>query len=385
VSTEHRVVRRRLAVDDLLKAADPEPTDDAHKQREQRLFRSLLEAAPDAMVILEKGGRIWLVNARAEELLGYDRDELVGQSALMLLPERQLARIEELRVQAKSGPSPYRLGVAGDLSALRKDGREVPVELALAPLETDDGLLYSVAVRDISERQRLQEEADRVKDEFFATVSHELRTPLTSLLGYCELMADLEQLTPQGERFLQVITRSAERELRLVDDLLTLVQIEESGLSVRRTAVDVEQVVREAVEAARPRAEEIGIDLTLQIPGSVVQVVGDSDRIGQAMDNLLSNALKFTPAGGSVQVRLRVSHGQAEVDVADSGLGIGDEPHRVFERLYRSGSAVARQVPGAGLGLTIVLAIVEAHGGTIDVVRSDSTGTTFRMTLPLAG
>ncbi len=116
----------------------------------------------------------------------------------------------------------------------------------------------------------LQEEADRVKDEFFATVSHELRTPLTSMLGYSELMADLEELSPQGQRFLQVITRSAERELRLVDDLLTLVAIEESGLAIRPLAVDLESVVRDAVESARPRADEVGIELgwRSRLPGA---------------------------------------------------------------------------------------------------------------------
>ena len=116
----------------------------------------------------------------------------------------------------------------------------------------------------------MQEETDRVKDEFFATVSHELRTPLTSMIGYGELMTDLEELSPQGQRFLSVIMRSAERELRLVDDLLTLVAIEESGLAIRSAEIDLERVVREAVEAARPRAEEAQLTLSLETPGTAV-------------------------------------------------------------------------------------------------------------------
>lgn len=360
--------------------------DVSHKRREERLFRGLLEAAPDAMVIVDDTGTIVLVNAQVERRFGYSRDELVGESVEILVPERFAGMHVAFRSGYVAGPRTRPMGLAGDLFARRKDGSEFPVEISLAPLETEEGLLVSAAVRDISERRRMQEEADRVKDEFFATVSHELRTPLTSMLGYSELMADLEQLSPQGRRFLSVITRSAERELRLVDDLLTLVAIEESGLSIRAAMVDLEPIVRDAVEAARPRAEEVDIDLSLEIPGFPVQTLADRDRVGQALDNLLSNALKFTPAGGAVRVRLRSTGTDAEIEVADSGTGISEvDPNRVFERLYRSGSAVAQQVPGAGLGLTIALAIVEAHRGTIGVVKTDAHGTTFKMSFPLPG
>lgn len=354
------------------------------KRREERLFRGLLEAAPDAMVIVDESGEIILVNAQVEEIFGYGREEIIGQRVEMLVPERFAGMHVAFRAGYTAGPRTRPMGLAGDLYALRKDGTEFPVEISLAPLDTPDGLLVSAAVRDISERRRMQQESDRVKDEFFATVSHELRTPLTSMLGYAELMADLEELSPQGERFLSVITRSAERELRLVDDLLTLVVIEDTGLAIRPVALDLCEVVRDAVEAARPRAEEVDIDLSLEMPREAVFVHADGDRIGQAMDNLLSNALKFTPTGGLVQVRLRSTGIEAEIEVSDSGMGIGEgNPNKVFERLYRSGSAVAQQVPGAGLGLTITLAIVEAHHGHIAVVKSDETGTTFRITLPL--
>ena len=354
------------------------------KYRQTKLFRGLLEAAPDGMVIVNRDGSIVLVNAQLEQLFGYQRAELVGEPVEILVPDRYSGMHMAFRNGYVSEPRTRPMGLAGDLHARRKDGSEFPIEVTLSPLETDEGLLVSAAVRDISERRRMQEETDRVKDEFFATVSHELRTPLTSMIGYSELMTDLEELSPQGQRFLSVIMRSAERELRLVDDLLTLVAIEESGLAIRSAEIDLERVVREAVEAAMPRAEEARLGLSLETPGTAVPMYGDRDRLGQAMDNLLSNAIKFTPASGRVRVVLHAVGHTATIDVIDTGNGIDvEDPDQLFERLFRTPTAVAQQTPGAGLGLTIALAIVEAHAGTIEVVNSDQEGTTFRMTFPL--
>ncbi len=356
----------------------------ADKYRQIRLFRGLLEAAPDGMVIVDGDGVIVLVNAQVEALFGYERTELVGEPVEILVPDRFSGMHMAFRSGYVSEPRTRPMGLAGDLRARRKDGSEFPVEVSLAPVATDDGLLVSAAVRDITERRRMQEANDRIKDEFFATVSHELRTPLTSMIGYGELMTDLEELSPQGRRFLSVIMRSAERELRLVDDLLTLVAIEESGLAIRSSEIDLERVVRDSVEAARPRAEEAGLELSMETPGVAVPMYGDRDRLGQATDNLLSNAIKFTPALGRVRVVLRATSGSAEIDVIDTGPGVGvEDPDLLFERLFRASNAVERQLPGAGLGLTIALAIVEAHAGTIEVVSTGESGSTFRMTFPL--
>ena len=149
------------------------------KYRQTKLFRGLLEAAPDGMVIVNRDGAIVLVNAQVEELFGYRRAELVGEQVEILVPDRYSGMHMAFRNGYVSEPRTRPMGLAGDLHARRKDGSEFPIEVTLSPLETDEGLLVSAAIRDISERRRMQEETDRVKDEFFATVSHELRTPLT--------------------------------------------------------------------------------------------------------------------------------------------------------------------------------------------------------------
>ncbi len=235
-----------------------------------------------------------------------------------------------------------------------------------------------------SERKRAELEADRLKDEFFALVSHELRTPLTSIIGYLELvLEDADALDAEPRRFLQVVERNSRRLHRLVGDLLFVAQVEAGRLSLDRHSVPLDGVVADCVEAARPRAEENGVALRFRAEG-VGAMKGDGDRLGQMLDNLVSNAVKFTPEGGTVDVYLARRGENALIEVRDSGIGIpGEEQHRLFQRFFRSSTATERAIPGVGLGLTISRAIVEAHGGTIGFESEEGRGTTFKVELPL--
>lgn len=356
--------------------------DVTRRRREEQLFRGLLEAAPDAMVIVDGDGRIVLVNAQVERLFGYARAELVGRPVEMLVPERFAAHTR-FRAGYLHEPRTRPMGLAGNLTARRKDGSEFPVEISLAPLETEDGLLVSAAVRDITERRRIQEAADRLKDEFFASVSHELRTPLTSILGYAELMEDLSDLTPGARRFLEVISRGAQRELRLVDDLLTLVKLESGGLPMSVDDVDLVALAGQAVAGCAPSAAARRLTVELVAPAGPVVVPGDALRLGQVLDNLLSNAVKFTPPHGWVEVRVRGGCDWSVVEVRDDGPGISEaDQRRLFERLFRTRDVVEANVPGAGLGLSIALGIAEAHRGSLAVESARGQGTVFRLTLP---
>jgi PAS domain S-box-containing protein len=249
------------------------------------------------------------------------------------------------------------------------------------------GTLTSITeqISNYVQRRRAEEEVERAKDEFFGLVSHELRTPLTSIIGYGELLAESEadRLTEQGRKHLSVIRRNAQREMRLVGDLLLLVRIQEGSFRMELEDVDLYRVVEQAVEAARPAADKRGIELHTRADASP-ECAGDPQRLGQVLDNLLSNAIKFTPNGGRVAVSLTASDGVAAIEVTDSGMGIPeDEQQRLFDRLYRARSATASAIPGVGLGLTIVKAIVDAHRGRILVESEPGAGATFRVELPV--
>ena len=235
------------------------------------------------------------------------------------------------------------------------------------------------------DRREAEAQSERIKDEFFSLVSHELRTPLTSVIGYTDMLAKKEgsKLSEQGRKMIDVIKRNAKREMRLVGDLLLLVRIEGGRFELLPGKVELPQIAAQSVEAAGPAAEKMGIRLSLK-SDPVPAFQGDPDRIGQVIDNLLTNAIKFTYGDGEVAVRIAQEGVLAVIEVADNGRGISEEDQKhLFERLYRASSATEDHVPGTGLGLTIVKAITEAHGGQIAVRSELGKGTIFRIELPM--
>jgi PAS domain S-box-containing protein len=232
------------------------------------------------------------------------------------------------------------------------------------------------------ERKRVEAESERVKSEFFALVSHELRTPLTAIMGYLELMRDEVELDAEARGFVDVVDRNAERLLGLVGDVLFVTQLEAGRFELQAGPVAFGDVVQAAVEVARPRARAGEIELRTALD-AVPPLLADRDRLHQLLDHLVSNALKFTPPGGEVEVALTRDRDAVVLTVRDTGIGIAeDEQERLFERFYRTSEATERAVAGAGLGLTVCKAIVEGHGGSIGVTSRAGAGTTVRVVLP---
>jgi len=239
--------------------------------------------------------------------------------------------------------------------------------------------------RERAQNARLQE-LDGMKDTFLASVSHEFRTPLTSLIGLIELLRDESagKLTDEQHRYLEIGWRNTERLHRLVNDLLFLAQADAGPLLLEPTRVDLRALTAECIESARPRAEQAGVEVVL-VGQELPALEGDPWRLAQLLENLVSNAIKFSTEGGRVEVRTLARNGQAVLEVADSGIGVplGQQQH-LFESFFRGSNAEERAIRGTGLGLTISKMIADAHGGSLTFESTEGEGTVFRVELPLA-
>jgi PAS domain S-box-containing protein len=374
-------------------------TDRRLEEIERLKLAAIVESSDDAIMSVQLDGIVTSWNRGAEVLFGYSAEEMVGQSIAILAPEgHENEPLRNLAAVLEMGDSRF------EATRQRKDGTTVEISLTVSAVRNTDGEIVAAAAiaQDITDRRRLEQERaeftrelevrnerllelDRLKDEFVALVSHELRTPLTSIRGYLELVLDGEagEVTDEQRQFLGVVERNANRLLDLVGDLLFLAQIEAGKLSLEVGAVDLAAVAAESVETARPLAEEKEITLTLAT-SPLPLLAGDRARLGQLLDNLVSNAVKFTPQGGRVDVRASSSREHAILEVRDTGMGISaDEQEHVFERFFRTSRATEQAIQGTGLGLAISKAIVHAHGGRITLASDDGEGATFRVAIPI--
>jgi PAS domain S-box-containing protein len=349
-------------------------------RRERDFSASLIASMQDGVYVMSPEGEVLEVNARLCALTGYARDELIGaRPPFPFWPEEDRAALEAGLREALASTC----GTERDVAIRRPDGTTLPVITSMAPLRDGDRVTaYVATVKDVSERRRLE----RMRHEFAALASHELRTPLTSVVGYLEAVTEGEAgpLDPEQARLLGVAERNAKHLARLVEDVLDVTRADAGQLKIERLQLDLRALAGECVEAARPSAEDAGLELVLNA-GDPVGVAGDRRRLSQVLDNLLANAIKFTPAGGRVTVRAATAGADAVIEVADTGIGMSAaEQERLFERFYRAEGAQARQIRGTGLGLAIAREIVVAHGGTITCASAEGAGTTFRVALPAA-
>ena len=342
---------------------------------ERKKIEAIVSGMTDALIATDRHGQIILLNRAAEELLQVTRQQVQGRPAREILHgDRLTAMLEEATVRGRITAEELPPGSVGDRV----------VEAHCAPIKGDRGeVIGAVAVlRDVTELRH----AERLRRELTANVSHELRTPLTSIKGFVETL--LEGAMKDEEtcrRFLTIIDSEANRLVKLVDDLLDLSRLENKRVTLELRPIDLGELVARTVDKLRPLAQTSRLILEQLVPTGVI-VSADADRLEQVLTNLVDNAIKYTPPGGRVEVRVVPADGEVEVAVADTGRGIRPEdlPH-VFERFYRADRSRTRGSGGTGLGLAIARHIVEAHGGRISVRSLLDEGTTFVFTLPRNG
>jgi signal transduction histidine kinase len=392
---EERQVMLRGAEDYTKRLRESE----AQLRAADKLTRSVLDAVTEQSVIgTDVMGRIDVWNPGAERMLGlvaeqtqgkrfiyefHVESELDDRSRELNYPPGETVLTPGFSALVESA----RLGVpeVRQWTYRRADGLDVPVEVAVTRRVDDAGETsgYLFVATDITQAL----EVSRLKDEFVGLISHELRTPLSSILGYLELMRDDadDPLSEEQLQYLGIAERNAHRLLRLVGDLLFTAQVGANGFSIDMSELDLAPIVRSSVESARPVAGAQNVEIVADVSDAAALVLGDATRIGQAVDNLLSNAIKFTPRGGRVTITVACVGDNVVLNLTDTGMGIpASELDQLFSRFFRASTATRAAVPGVGLGLTITKAIVDAHGGELDVESEVGVGTTFIVRLPKA-
>jgi PAS domain S-box-containing protein len=363
-------------------------TDQQRFERDIFRFAAIVESSDDAIVSKDLNGIIQTWNRAAERMFGFTEQEAVGRSITIIVPEERLDEETHVLSNIRAGRAVEHF----ETVRRHKDGHRLPISLSVSPIRDHGGRVIGASkiARDITEQKRLTEQlsrASRLKDEFLATLSHELRTPLNAILGYARMLRTAALDADRRDRALEIVERNAKTLAQLVADVLDVSRIVTGKLRLDVRTLDVVPIIDAAMDTVRPTFEAKGVTLARAFSESTGQVAADPDRLQQVVWNLLTNAVKFTPHGGRVEVRLEKVRSHLEISVRDTGVGIAREfvPY-VFERFTQADGGVTRQFGGLGLGLALARHFVELHGGTIDAEsEGQGRGSTFRVCLPIAG
>jgi PAS domain S-box-containing protein len=370
---------------------------DIKVQRDAKLmearFRDLLESTPDGIVMANPTGHIVIANSQAESLFGYEPGELRGKPVDILLPERYRRAHVGHRSSYFLQPRKRAMGSGLDLSGVRKDGTEFPIEISLSPLRTEENAFVMSAIRDISERKRferaLQEKnvelasANQAKDRFLASMSHELRTPLNAIIGFTGtlLMGLPGPLTNDQYKQLRTVQTSARHLLALINDLLDVAKIEAGKVDLTLAPADCCAVIEEVVATLKLQAESKGLHISAVLPAEPLMWVTGRRALSQIVLNLAGNAVKFTDSG-SVTVSLRQDGDTLEVAIDDTGVGIAtEEQAKLFAPFAQAGSLRPRAAEGTGLGLHLSQRLAELLGGRITFDSTPGQGSRFTLRL----
>jgi PAS domain S-box-containing protein len=377
------------------------------KLREQReLLQVTLKSIGDAVMATDLQGRISFINPTAENLTGWKSAEIVGKpldEVFKIINETTRETVQSpFAAVVREGLT---VGLANHTLLISKGGAEIPIEDSGAPIRDAKGKIVGVIIvfHDVSQRREAEREretlleseqaarreaelAGRLKDEFLATVSHELRTPLSAILGWATMLKNKQLKGDDAPKALEVIERNAKAQGEIINDLLDVSQITTGKLNIDKQLVEIGALIQMTAEALRPQAKAKAIAFTLAVDGDKFFVLGDATRLRQIFSNLISNAVKFTPGDGTVEVRAARRGENVEFTVTDSGIGIDEQflPY-IFDTFRQGDASTTRPHGGLGLGLSIVRYLVSLHGGEISAASQGvGQGAVFTIRLPLA-
>src|SRR5262245_55816626 len=362
---------------------------------------AIVESSNDAIVSKDLQGIIQTWNPGATRLFGYSATEAIGRSITMLIPPESIDEETDILNRIRRGERIEHY----ETVRVTKSGRRLDISLAISPVRDAHGRIVGASkiARDITDQKQAQkdyeqvlareqearaeaEAANRAKDDFLATLSHELRTPLNSILGWTQILGGARNNAAMVDRALDTIVRNAKQQARLIEDLLDLSTILGGRLRLNLQSVDVVASVSTALESIRPAAVEKGLELRTEFDATAGPVRGDPERLQQVFWNLLTNAVKFSPRHGRVDIRVERARSRIVASISDTGIGIRAEMLPViFERFRQADSSVTRAHGGLGLGLAIVRELVEMHGGHVAAASpGEGQGSTFTVALPVA-
>lgn len=405
-------------IDEISKTNSNMKSEIEERVQTERKFRKLIEAAPDATVICDRYGGIVHINARAEELFGYTKVELLGQKIEILMPKRYRGGHHLHRTGFYQHSQTRAMGGDLELHAVTKSGREFPAEIGLGPIGSGEDWLVSTSIRDTTQRKiyetelnRAREQAEsqasdleelnitltvakdqaeaavRTKSEFLTLMSHELRTPLNAVLGFSQILQS-ESYGPLGDqKYLQYVDNiytSGQNLLELIENILDLTKFDSGRLTLEEEDVDVGELIVRTVRLLKERALSGGVDLQFDVDDNLMFLHGDQRKLNQILFCLISNGIKFTETGGNVDVRAWCEEQNGFViQVADTGIGM--ERNDISKALAPFGqvdSALTRQYGGSGLGLSLTKALVDLHGGSLNLQSEPNIGTTVTIRFP---
>jgi PAS domain S-box-containing protein len=356
-------------------------SEEAYRDQATRLS-SILDNVVDAIITINESGSIESWSKGAERLFGYSEAEVLRRNVSILMPEpHSSAHDGYIRRYLTTGERRI-MGQRRDVEARHKDGTLVPVDLGISEMWLGSRRLFIGVVRDISQRL----EVERLKSGFVSTVSHELRTPLTSISGSLGLLAGgvAGAMPPKAARLVEIARLNCERLVRLINDILDLEKAESGKLDFRLESQRLKPIVQHAIDLNRAYAHTFGASIELHGNAADPTVLVDRDRLIQVLTNVLSNAAKFSPRGGTIHVNVAMDADTARITVRDEGPGIGEEfRKRIFQKFAQADSSDSRAKGGTGLGLSIAKTIVERLGGAIGFDTVEGEGTTFHISLPV--